>query len=196
MLTATCRLNIPIVPMAMPAFCPGASALCPARAMLFGGEQTCPVCWAVGPLVLVRRVVSTENPVIDRDDDPEIRQIILLEALWVLVLLSDVVDDSTVCVSELEGVSKLVDGVNTIDVILAVEDLRGGEIVDIEVVWKENGVVDEAVDEGGGGEGEGEFDNDDEDEDKDVDDDVSEEIVWLVGGTGATVAGNLLGGPF
>lgn len=95
---------------------------------------------------------------------------------------------------------ELVDRVKIIDVILGGEDV-GGELVGVELVWKESGAVDEGVEEGGGGEGEGVFDDEDVDDDEgdegvDVDDDVPGKVVWLAGGTGATVAGTLLGGPF
>jgi hypothetical protein len=85
-------------------------------------------------------------------------------------------------------------------VILGVEDV-GGELVDAEVVWTESGAVGEGVEKSVGGAGEGVFgdedvDDDEDDEDVDVDDDVPGEVVWLAGGTGATVAGTLLGGPF
>jgi hypothetical protein len=84
---------------------------------------------------------------------------------------------------------ELVDGVKIIDVILGEED-EGGELVDVEVVWTESGAGGEGVEKGVGGVGEGVFD------DEDVDDDVPGEVIWLAGGTGATVAGTLLGGPF
>jgi hypothetical protein len=70
-------LNIPIVPTAIPTFCPGAAALCPDGAMLLG----------VALLALVCSVVSTENKVVDRVDDPESKQVTLLEAPWLLILI-------------------------------------------------------------------------------------------------------------
>ena len=84
--------------------------------------------------MLVGRVVSPGNIVADRDDDPESKQVTLLETTWLLVLTSEVVEDSTVCVKETGEVLELVDGVMVIDVILVDEVVRGGEIVDIEVV--------------------------------------------------------------
>jgi hypothetical protein len=136
---------------------------------------------------VVRRVVSTGNKAADsvEDGDPETKYLALVENPSLLALTSGVVNDSTDGVAGTEDVLKFVDGVGTTDVTMTEDDVRSGELVEVEVVMRAGEVAGGAVEEAGRGGGL----SDDETP-------VSDGGVWLVGDASSSVLVAAPCGPF
>ena len=104
---------------------------------------------------VVCRVVCTGSNVADsvEDGDPETKYLALVENSSLLALISAAVNDPTDDVAGIEEVLKFVDRVGTSDMTVTEDDVRAGEILEVEVVMRVGGVAGEGVAEAGEGGG-------------------------------------------
>lgn len=148
---------------------------------------------------LVRRVVSPGYNTVDsvEGSGPETKYMALVENPSLLALTSVVVNDLTGGVAEMEGVLKLVDRLGTTYKRMAEDDVRSGELVELDVatragelvelnvVTRAEEVAEETVKEAGVGEG--------------LSDDetlVSGGGIWLVMDDSSSELVTATGGPF
>ena len=104
---------------------------------------------------LVRRVVSPGYNTVDsvEGSDPETKYMALVENPSLLALTSVVVNDPTGGVAVMEGVLKFVDRVGTTDMRMTEDDVRSGELVELDVVTRAGEVAGGTIEERGVGEG-------------------------------------------
>ena len=85
--------------------------------------------------------------------DPETKYMALVENPSLLALTSVVVNDPTGGVAVMEGVLKFVDRVGTTDMRMTEDDVRSGELVELDVVTRAGEVAGGTIEERGVGEG-------------------------------------------
>lgn len=136
---------------------------------------------------VVCRVVCTGNNVADsiENSDPEAKYLALVENSSLLALISAAINDPTGGVAGIEEILKFVDRIGTTDVTVTEDDVRAGEILEVEVVMRVGGVAGEEVVEAG--EGGGLSDNKTP---------ISDRGVWLVVDASSSRLVTATGGPF